>query len=253
MTSVFMRGLRLGNDCPAICIPLTASSLDDLEAEARLCLKMGPDVLEWRADFFDGLLSDGALETALGRLRDILGETPLLFTVRTVGEGGQIALEPAAYGQILDRAAGSGAVDAVDIEAFAPGLAPQVLVESVHRAGCLALLSSHDFAATPPAGDIIARLCHMQDMGADICKIAVTPRKAADVLTLLGATRDMYDQYATRPLITLSMGSLGLVTRVAGGVFGSCLTFASGVRASAPGQIPADRLRAAVDLFAAES
>lgn len=253
MTSVFMRGLRLGEGRPAICIPLTATTLDDLEAEARLCLAVGPDVLEWRADFFDGLWCEAALDAALVRLRETIGETPLLFTVRSAGEGGHVAVDGVAYGRIVERAARSGAVDAVDIEAFFDESVTEAMVDSVHRGGCLALLSNHDFATTPSVEEIVARLRRMQDLGADICKVAVTPSQPADVLTLLSATREMYDRYATRPLVTMSMGRLGLVTRVAGGVFGSCLTFASGARASAPGQIPADRLRDALDLFAPDS
>jgi len=44
-------------------------------------------------------------------------------------------------------------------------------------------------------------------------------------------------------LITMSMGALGSITRIAGWLFGSDLTFAVGVASSAPGQIPAAELR----------
>ena len=40
----------------------------------------------------------------------------------------------------------------------------------------------------------------------------------------------------------MAMGDLGKVTRVSGELFGSCLTFASVGRASAPGQIAVDEL-----------
>ena len=76
----------------------------------------------------------------------------------------------------------------------------------------------------------------MQDeLHADILKIAVMPRNALDVLTLLEATRRMAD-VADCPLITMSMGALGVISRISGQIFGSAATFGAAASASAPGQ-----------------
>ena len=42
--------------------------------------------------------------------------------------------------------------------------------------------SNHDFFKTPAQSDIVYRLRKMQDMGADIPKIAVMPQNKRDVL-----------------------------------------------------------------------
>jgi 3-dehydroquinate dehydratase-1 len=47
----------------------------------------------------------------------------------------------------------------------------------------------------------------------------------------------------------MSMGPEGGLTRVAGGLFGSDLTFAIGKEASAPGQIPIGELRQAMTVL----
>ena len=70
-------------------------------------------------------------------------------------------------------------------------------------------MSNHDFHKTPAQEDIIYRLRRMQDLGADLPKIAVMPQSPQDVLTLLAATLTMKEKYATRPLITMSMGKSG--------------------------------------------
>ena len=44
----------------------------------------------------------------------------------------------------------------------------------------------------------------------------------------------------------MAMGAVGGVTRIAGGLFGSDMTFAMGRDATAPGQLPIDRLRTAM-------
>ena len=53
----------------------------------------------------------------------------------------------------------------------------------------------------------------------------------------------MYEEFAKVPLITMSMGALGMVSRVSGQVFGSAATFGSAGTASAPGQVPVVELR----------
>ena len=50
-------------------------------------------------------------------------------------------------------------------------------------------------------------------------------------------------------MITIAMGDGGRVTRLAGGLFGSDITFAAGEASSAPGQIPVAELRRAMALF----
>jgi 3-dehydroquinate dehydratase-1 len=69
------------------------------------------------------------------------------------------------------------------------------------------------------------------------------PRDRKDVLALLAATVDA-DAKGRIPLISMSMGPLGAVTRMVGGVFGSSLSFAIGEGSSAPGQMPIADLEA---------
>ena len=83
-------------------------------------------------------------------------------------------------------------------------------------------------------------------MGAHIAKAAVMPNSQRDVLVLLNATLKARTEALQIPIITMSMGKLGIVTRIAGGLFGSDITFAAGKEASSPGQIPIGKLRAAM-------
>ena len=120
------------------------------------------------------------------------------------------------------------------------------LRDAAHAAGAAALFSEHHFDATPATDAMADTLTGMADAGADIAKLAVMPRCAADAARLLEATARAADARPDTPLITMSMGPLGAVTRFCGGAFGSCATFGvtSGTSASAPGQPPADLLKA---------
>ena len=96
-------------------------------------------------------------------------------------------------------------------------------------------MSNHDFFKTPSKEEIISRLCAMQEKGADIPKIAVMPQSKKDVLTLLSATNEMVEEHANRPIITMSMAATGVISRLAGEVFGSCLTFGAAKKGKCSG------------------
>ena len=111
------------------------------------------------------------------------------------------------------------------------------------------MASSHDFEKTPNVGEMVDRLCRMQKAGADLLKIAVMPCDPGDVLTLLAATWQMKECYATQPVITMAMGGSGVVSRMAGEIFGSALTFGSAGQASAPGQVDVGELKGVLRLL----
>ena len=70
------------------------------------------------------------------------------------------------------------------------------------------------------------------------------------VLELLAATAEMTDLHPETPVITMSMGALGGVSRLCGEAFGSAMTFANPGTASAPGQVPLDVVNAVLDSLA---
>ncbi|MNI90534.1 3-dehydroquinate dehydratase [compost metagenome] len=59
----------------------------------------------------------------------------------------------------------------------------------------------------------------------------------------------MNEQFADRPIITMSMAGKGMISRLAGELFGSALTFGSAKKASAPGQLPVAELRGLLELM----
>ena len=123
------------------------------------------------------------------------------------------------------------------------------VVEFAHSVNVKVVASNHDFDKTPSKGDIVSRLIKMQDLGADIPKIAVMPKCKLDVLELLEATTIMSEKYANRPIITMSMAGQGVISRLCGEVFGSCLTFGAVNKASAPGQINIEELNKVLDII----
>lgn len=246
---VEVRGVKIGEGVPKICVPIVGKTREEILDSARSFEKVAPDVVEWRADWFEGVFDFAQVEGVLKELRPALGETPILFTFRTSKEGGEKAIEADAYAELNKKAAATGLVDMVDVEVFTGDDVVKDIIEGAHAHGVKVVASNHDFDKTPAKDDLVGRLCKMQELGADIPKIAVMPQNKKDVLTLLAATEEMVSEYAKCPIITMSMAGTGLVSRLCGEVFGSALTFGAVGKASAPGQMNAADLSQILNLI----
>lgn len=239
---VEVRGVRLGEGLPKICVSLTGRTREELREEAGLLRTVDLDFAEWRVDFFAEVDSIDAVSEELAELRSLLGDIPLIFTFRSAREGGQRELPTEAYVRLNREAAASGHADMIDIELFAGDEAVRELTAEASRLGAVSIVSNHDFNATPSQEELVSRLRRARELGADVPKIAVMPRNPGDVLTLLAATYEVSSE-EQGPIITMSMDKAGAVSRIAGGTFGSALTFGAAKNASAPGQLAVTELR----------
>lgn len=235
-----LQGLRFGEGLPKICVPLTGQGIPALFSELQHVSALPADLYEWRIDCFFG---DPAL--TLPSLREQLKDRPLLCTIRTRAEGGQAALSPEEYEKRLTALLRAGGFAFVDIELACGEARAARLAKLAKTRGISVVMSKHDFEKTPSQQELAGTLLRMEELGADLPKYAVMPHTPGDVLTLLAATWEASRQIG--PVITMAMGELGKLTRAAGGVFGSCLTFGAGQNASAPGQIDAENLRAILE------
>ena len=247
--TITTRGITIGEGIPKICVPLVGRTVAELIEAAAALKTIDHDIVEWRADYFEQIEDIGKVEETLSQIRDILQDTPIIFTFRSAKEGGEKEVGTAYYIELNKAIIETGLADIIDIELLNEETIVKSLVKTAHSKGVLVIISNHDFEKTPSKEEIIARLRKAQELEADLPKIAVMPTSSSDVLTLLVATNIMYEQYADRPIITISMGSKGVISRLAGGTFGSALTFASAGKKSAPGQVEAAELRRALNLL----
>lgn len=249
MNTVKVRNIEIGAGIPKICVPIVGVTREEILAAAENIKSTKADVVEWRVDWYEDIFDFTKTETTMQALREVLGEMPILFTFRTSKEGGEKAIETEAYVELNQNAAKTGLVDLVDVEAFTGDDVVKAVVETAHANGVKVIASNHDFHKTPAKEEIVSRLRKMQELGADIPKIAVMPQNKKDVLTLLTATEEMAREYADRPIITMSMSGTGVISRLCGEVFGSALTFGAVGKVSAPGQMGIEDLTTVLGLL----
>lgn len=246
---VLVRNIEIGSGMPKVCVPIVEKTREDILSTAKAICSTEADLVEWRADWYEDVSAFSEVIKTADMLRSILGETPLLFTFRSAREGGEKELSLESYAALLENVAKTGFVDLIDVEVFSGDDAVKNIIQTAHAHGIKVIASNHDFEGTPAREELVARLCKMQDLGADILKIAVMPQTRSDLLTLLSVTEEMSSRHTSRPVITMSMGRTGTLSRLCGEVFGSAVTFASFGKVSAPGQIAIEDLKAGLRLL----
>lgn len=243
MNQLKVRNLVLGEGMPKICVPIVGTTWEEIKEQAEEMVKLPVDFVEWRMDWYENVTEESSVIDILGLLRQYLGDLPLLATFRTKQEGGMQEFSQQEYCALMNTVLTSGYIDLADVELFLGEKLVKELIKAAHRAGVFVVASNHDFFKTPTKEEMIRRLCKMQELGADVLKIAVMPNTNRDVLTLLETTVEMNEVYAKKPLITMAMSGIGMISRLSGECFGSAVTFGAARKASAPGQIGVEQLR----------
>ena len=242
MEPVKVRNVMIGEGIPKICVPIVGTTGEEILDAAEDIAGTAADIVEWRADWYEDIFRFDRTKETLAYLRSVLGDIPLLFTFRTRPEGGCVALDLEEYISLNHAAIQSGCIDLVDVEILRGDDTAFLVVEEAHSKGVYVVGSNHDFTGTPKKETIIMRLCRMQEMEADIAKMAVMPKSPRDVLVLMDATLAMKELHDSTPVVTMAMGKLGLASRLTGELFGSAITFGTVGEGSAPGQIPVEPL-----------
>lgn len=253
--SIVIKNRTIGEGRPLICVPLVSESSDGIKKECDDILRKPVDMAEWRADYYlRGKDITSAVEV-MDIIRDKLKYMPVLFTYRTAYEGGEgqfgndEKVTPERYFDIIKYVADNLKPDIIDIEAGrACDADMKELIAYVKERKIAVISSMHDFDKTPDVTYMRKVFDRMDSLGADIFKMAVMPGTKKDVFELMSFS-EWADNTYDNPVITISMGCLGLVSRAAAEIDGSAVTFASVGKASAPGQIDAAKLKSMLKSF----
>lgn len=231
----------IGKDRPLVCVPVMGTTKEEILKETKSLAERHTDMIEWRVDAFVEAESPNAIRAVLNEMAPLLKESLLVYTFRSKNQGGLKQLSPEQIYDIHQIAAESDVADFIDLEYFEAKNAKKE-IRQLQDMGAHVIASHHDFEQTPERNVMRMLLEQIRESGADVVKLAVMPENMQDVLDLLEETSYFHEQYPDHPLITMSMGKMGGISRIAGEYFGSCVTFGAGGQASAPGQFPMEQL-----------
>lgn len=248
---VKVKGRIFGGEKILICLPLVSNNGKDLLVEANEIIRLKPDVIEWRVDYFGNLNYDDHSELfkSMKSLEKITKNIPVIFTCRHFDEGGHKKIGQEDRIKIIKKSLESGLADIVDVEMINNKEFIEEIKNLVIKYKKHLILSHHNFNETPDEEFILNKIIEGERLGADITKLAVMANSYEDVLKLFNATYRAKSKEVDIPIITMSMGDYGKITRVFGEYFGVDMTFAVGKSVSAPGQISVDKVRKILKLM----
>lgn len=251
MSTLKVKNLILEPGRPKVAVPIVAEAPADIIAACEAIRELPCDMIEWRADHYlstienlDEWLEDKNAYLDIMKILDdlefIAAGKPIIFTIRSTGQGGKVQVSRPQLENIYSLVVQSGLADFTDIELCDKDGAVREdwlrqQMDEIHKYGGKVILSHHETASMPEPGKIVETVKKMYALGADLCKFAAMANSREDAETLLKATAYL-NQNWIGPLIMIAMGEEGKTARVAAGKYGSCITFAAGEASSAPGQ-----------------
>ncbi|MDO4721543.1 MAG: type I 3-dehydroquinate dehydratase [Peptostreptococcaceae bacterium] len=252
-----IREMVLGEGEAKICVPIVEEREEAILAAAEKAALSGADCIEWRMDFYRADLSGspaGREEPEIfagiaGRIRERIGETPLLLTLRSEDQGGRSSLSKESllrFQEQLIACLQRGEADILDVEhpfRQARGEAYRILARKAKEKGIYLLLSQHFCSGTPSEEEIEAYLRQAHEGEADIVKLAVMPHSKEEVRRLKCTVKRFCAEKDRKPMIIIAMSDIGRESRIFPRRFFSDLTFACIGKPSAPGQVELSELK----------
>jgi 3-dehydroquinate dehydratase type I len=217
-----------------ICVPITATTIEDAEAEIEQANKVA-DAIELRLDYIKEIDTE-KMHALLKRCRK-----KTIVTVRSKKEKGKFTGSEKQRIMLLRKALEFGA-DYIDVEF---GIKPATLKSLAKKKGhTKIILSHHDFSSTPRIEELRKLYAKMREVEeADVLKIVTYARNINDNATVLELLKEARKDKVK--IAAFAMGLLGRDSRILGLPLGSYFAFASLApgKESAEGQITIEQMK----------
>ncbi|WP_067781940.1 type I 3-dehydroquinate dehydratase [Actinomyces vulturis] len=252
MSSVQIGHFRASSESPLIAVPITASSFDELLVQVDLAVQAGTDVVEVRLDTLhpDGVPSCELVEQIRNTVRQVYPNLPLIWTYRTVQEGGRgivTTIDYWHYLRALVEVVKNDQLSVIDCEyrTVNDADASNSFFDSIDE-GVISITSFHDWKNVPDNDELTTLFRDMQSTGCSIIKVACFAPSTTEADRFAAWAREVSCQ-THQGLIAIVMGEAGVPYRLHPGCAGSLLTFATASldhQGSAPGQRTVSEVRA---------
>ncbi len=199
---------------------------------------LGADMIELRID--DMIKTARDTTTIAGLVKKVKNRVklPIIATIRSSREkSASSGWKPADNERLKLFESIIKTVDMVDIEGSSAGINKKV-IQLAHKNAKLAIVSYHNFKTTPSNKSLKKTALKALGLKADVVKITVMTKSVQDV----GRLMLFCESWKKTPMIAISMGELGSISRIVGFAYGSCITYGYVNGPNAPGQLSVKEL-----------
>lgn len=103
MKTVRLRNVELGDGDSKIIVPITGATEEKIIAQAKELNQGICDLAEWRVDLFEKHHAVSEIVRVSKKLRDVLGDMPFIFTIRTKEDGGKFEGTNEEYAETVSK------------------------------------------------------------------------------------------------------------------------------------------------------
>ena len=240
-----IKNVNLENFNPVVCVPVVDNTVERALQTAKVLALREVPVIEWRLDYLKELIDKDAVIAGLKELKEACKKTVTIATIRTKKQGGQSNFNESEMELYLSLIANNNCVDFIDVEYYTYER-PRTMIESLKKLGANVICSEHNFDETSEDETMLNLLEEMECSECDAVKMAVMPKNSTDVARFMDVC-NCFAKETKKLFIAMSMGDIGKISRLAGVVTGSCLSFGSYNKSSAPGQMDYQKLMDILD------
>ena len=228
---------------PKLCVSLMGETLEDIRIKAQKIKESPADILELRADYYEGDMVRDLSAAFLALRENFDGE--VIFTYRSDKTGRFGKLTSDRVRQLLKDAAALHKADYVDVE-YALLDDCSNLIDDIRKDASV-ILSEHVYNGPYSADSVYNRLKKLSEYNADMVKYVIMSDSKHDVMQFMEGVIRYKEDYPESHVIAHAMGEIGLISRLSAEVIGSEIAFAALGQESAPGQIDVDTMKSCLD------
>ena len=171
--SINVKDITIGEGLPKVCVPIVEDNDEAILDKLKEFDQLDVDIIELRIDFYKNILQFDALKNLFLNIAALQIKKPIILTIRTAAEGGEIEIDPKDYFHVYELGIESKAFDIYDVElALGTNMAIE-LRTLIHDANKYMLMSAHHFNRTPEVDSLMQKFKSMDSLEADIMKIAM--------------------------------------------------------------------------------
>lgn len=168
------------------------------------------DMIELRMDFYENIHQEDALRNLFLSIAALQIQKPVILTIRTAAEGGEVEIDPKDYFNVYKLAVEANAFDIYDVElALGTNMAIE-LRTLIHDAGKYMLMSSHNFDRTPEVDSLMQKFRINGFFRSRYYEGSSYARRLSRFIksTFIYSSKAKHE-YAQKPIVTMSMSSIG--------------------------------------------
>lgn len=223
----------------SICAIIRGQNIEEINEEIDTILDQGPDMIEWRSDYYNFSDVNSKCEI-INLFNDKIPDLPIMYTPYFEDIKKE---ERELHIQGLLDFINKTKVDMINLNFFDIDDIASHLIDEINNKDMYAILTKRYLNNTPSIDEMMGVLLKMKYLGADVVQLVTKPKDYNDVLSLFRVTNEFNNQENTLPLITTSLTNIGLISRIVGFPFGSTLAYAYTNAPTIDGQIKIKELK----------